>query len=108
MHRYSKQYAYGQSKLANILHANELARRLKVCRISTLIAETLPSSYFLQPDELSFFFLILEQEEGTDITVNSLHPGLIVTNLFRHSNIVTGNSIFRSMKLVIQTKYSNK
>jgi len=28
---YKKFCAYGQSKLANILHANELARRLKVC-----------------------------------------------------------------------------
>lgn len=28
--RYSRWGAYGQSKLANVLHANELARRLKV------------------------------------------------------------------------------
>ena len=28
--RYNSIYAYGQSKLSNILHANELARRLKV------------------------------------------------------------------------------
>ncbi|CBI22691.3 unnamed protein product, partial [Vitis vinifera] len=25
------------------------------------------------------------------MTANSLYPGMIVTNLFRHSNIVTGN-----------------
>ncbi|XP_024990318.1 short-chain dehydrogenase TIC 32, chloroplastic-like [Cynara cardunculus var. scolymus] len=49
---YSKYQAYGQSKLANILHANELTRRLK--------------------------------EEGAEITANSLHPGVISTNLFRH------------------------
>lgn len=30
MHRYSSLSAYGQSKLANVLHANELARRLQV------------------------------------------------------------------------------
>ncbi|KAL1809037.1 hypothetical protein DCAR_0728565 [Daucus carota subsp. sativus] len=42
--------AYGLSKLCNILHTNELARRLK--------------------------------EEGVDITANSLHPGLIATNIF--------------------------
>jgi hypothetical protein len=30
--RYNTVYAYGQSKLANILHANELARRLKVLK----------------------------------------------------------------------------
>ncbi|PON44177.1 Short-chain dehydrogenase/reductase [Trema orientale] len=51
--------AYGQSKLANVLHANELARRLK--------------------------------EDGVSITANSLHPGTIVTNLFRHNGIINGN-----------------
>ncbi|KAL1550740.1 Short-chain dehydrogenase TIC 32, chloroplastic [Salvia divinorum] len=55
---YSKFRAYGQSKLANILHANELARRLK--------------------------------EEGADITANSVHPGVITTNLFRHLGIFEG------------------
>ncbi|KAE8724954.1 Short-chain dehydrogenase TIC 32 [Hibiscus syriacus] len=45
---YNDKRAYGQSKLANILHANELSRRL--------------------------------QEEGVNITVNSVHPGLIMTS----------------------------
>ncbi|CAL5214843.1 unnamed protein product [Lathyrus oleraceus] len=49
---YSSYFAYGQSKLANILHANELARRLK--------------------------------EERVQITVNSLHPGTIITNILRY------------------------
>ncbi|KAL8534441.1 hypothetical protein ACS0TY_010453 [Phlomoides rotata] len=31
---YSRFYAYGQSKLANMLHANELARRLKVILVN--------------------------------------------------------------------------
>ncbi|CAN1300681.1 Short-chain dehydrogenase TIC 32, chloroplastic [Linum perenne] len=50
---YSTMRAYGQSKLANALHANELARRFK--------------------------------EEGVNITANSLHPGVIATNLLRHT-----------------------
>ncbi|PIA38998.1 hypothetical protein AQUCO_02700287v1 [Aquilegia coerulea] len=50
---YDEKKAYGQSKLANLLHANELSRRL--------------------------------QEEGTNITVNSVHPGVVQTNLMRHS-----------------------
>ncbi|KAL5710957.1 NADP-retinol dehydrogenase [Ranunculus cassubicifolius] len=54
---YDDKKAYGQSKLANILHANELSRRL--------------------------------QEEGANITVNSIHPGLIMTNLMRHSFFFT-------------------
>ncbi|KAL6519419.1 Short-chain dehydrogenase TIC 32 B, chloroplastic [Orobanche gracilis] len=53
---YDDKKAYGQSKLANILHANELSRRL--------------------------------QEEGVNITVNSVHPGLIMTNLFKYSGLV--------------------
>lgn len=59
--RYSSRLAYGQSKLANILHVKELSRRLK--------------------------------NEGANITVNSLHPGLIMTNLMRHSAFLM--SIFR-------------
>jgi len=50
--------AYGQSKLANILHANELARRL--------------------------------QEEGANVTANSIHPGTIPTNLLRYRRTVLG------------------
>ncbi|CAI0476193.1 unnamed protein product [Linum tenue] len=57
--------AYGQSKLANILHAKELARRL--------------------------------QEDGVNITVNSLHPGSIVTNLLRHHSVVNGNFLTKFM-----------
>jgi retinol dehydrogenase-12 len=54
--KYNDKMAYGQSKLANLLHANELSRRLK--------------------------------EEGANITVNSIHPGLIMTNLMRHSYVL--------------------
>ncbi|KAE9619430.1 putative very-long-chain 3-oxoacyl-CoA reductase [Lupinus albus] len=53
---YSDKKAYGQSKLANILHANELSRRLK--------------------------------EEGVNITANSVHPGVIMTPLMRHSSLL--------------------
>ncbi|KAK9079645.1 hypothetical protein SSX86_001318 [Deinandra increscens subsp. villosa] len=56
---YSSMNAYGLSKLANILHAKELARLLK--------------------------------EEGVNITANSLHPGLIDTEIFR------GYSIFSAI-----------
>ncbi|EPS64916.1 hypothetical protein M569_09862, partial [Genlisea aurea] len=55
---YQRWGAYGQSKLANILHSNELSARLK--------------------------------EEGADVTANSLHPGLVATNLFRHFGFFGG------------------
>ncbi|XP_050378732.1 short-chain dehydrogenase TIC 32, chloroplastic-like isoform X10 [Argentina anserina] len=57
--RHNKYRAYNQSKLANILHANELARRLKI-----------------------------KQEEGVEITANSLHPGEICTNLVRSTGFL--------------------
>nr|XP_043630238.1 short-chain dehydrogenase TIC 32, chloroplastic-like [Erigeron canadensis] len=62
---YNYIYAYGLSKLANILHAKELARRLK--------------------------------EEGVNITANSLHPGFIVTEIFRGFSIfsVVCNAILK-------------
>lgn len=49
--KYDGWTAYAQSKLANLLHAKELARRL----------------------------------EGTGVTVVSVHPGWVRTNLIRHS-----------------------
>ncbi|XP_074588738.1 short-chain dehydrogenase TIC 32 B, chloroplastic-like [Curcuma longa] len=52
---YNDKLAYGQSKLANILHSNELARRLKA--------------------------------EGANVTANSVHPGLVRTNLGKHSPV---------------------
>ncbi|PIA49341.1 hypothetical protein AQUCO_01300283v1 [Aquilegia coerulea] len=53
-------FDYNQSKLANVLHANELARRLK--------------------------------EDGVLITANSLHPGVVTTNLLRHHSFINGES----------------
>ncbi|KAI5077582.1 hypothetical protein GOP47_0007406 [Adiantum capillus-veneris] len=55
--RYGPFLSYGQSKLGNVLHAKELARRL--------------------------------QEEGINITANSLHPGTIYTNIERHTIFFT-------------------
>lgn len=51
--RYKPFTAYAESKLANVLHANELSRRLK----------------------------------GANVTANSLHPGVIGTNIIRYINL---------------------
>ncbi|KAK1584625.1 hypothetical protein Q3G72_034604 [Acer saccharum] len=55
---YSGFGAYGQSKLANILHTNKLAKRFK--------------------------------EDNVNITANSVHPGVIDTNIFRYNGIING------------------
>uniref|UniRef100_A0ACD5VIE4 Uncharacterized protein n=1 Tax=Avena sativa TaxID=4498 RepID=A0ACD5VIE4_AVESA len=64
---YNDKMAYGQSKLANILHAKELSRMLK--------------------------------EEGANITANCVHPGLIRTNLNRHSIALT--TAFRLVTFIL-------
>ncbi|XP_068305122.1 short-chain dehydrogenase TIC 32, chloroplastic-like [Pyrus communis] len=55
--RYNRYYAYAQSKLAYLLHTNELTRRLK--------------------------------KEGVKITANSLHPGMIFTNVGCHDLLLS-------------------
>ncbi|KAJ0967150.1 hypothetical protein J5N97_024067 [Dioscorea zingiberensis] len=55
---YNDFYSYGQSKLANILHANQLSSILK--------------------------------EQEANVTINSLHPGAIVTNILRNRSIMNG------------------
>lgn len=40
-----------------------------------------------------------EQEEGANITANSLHPGSIVTNLFRYNGVIRGNHFSISCNL---------
>ncbi|XP_066389595.1 short-chain dehydrogenase TIC 32, chloroplastic-like [Miscanthus floridulus] len=57
---YSSIGAYAQSKLANILHANEFTRRFKEENV----------------------------EENVKITANSLHPGAVITNLLRYHSIL--------------------
>ncbi|CAI6005975.1 unnamed protein product [Closterium sp. NIES-65] len=111
---YDSVRAYGQSKLANILHARELARRLKVHGCMTVnalypwvidpstmekppasLANTLhhPPSSPLSPSLLSLDSC--EQEEGAGVTVNALHPGVIDTNLSRH--IVPPGTIWHTL-----------
>ncbi|CAA2957526.1 Hypothetical predicted protein [Olea europaea subsp. europaea] len=79
---YLDKKAYGQSKLANILHANELSRRLQVRSTSSFIITLL---HFCAKFRFKSYNVM--QAEGANITVNSVHPGLITTNLYRHSSL---------------------
>lgn len=40
------------------------------------------------------------KEEKSEITANSVHPGLIATNLFRHYSILPGN-VFPTSKVKV-------
>ncbi|KAF1797256.1 hypothetical protein V8B55DRAFT_1576907 [Mucor lusitanicus] len=64
--RYSYFKVYGQSKLANILHAKELQRRFDA--------------------------------QNVDITVVSLHPGFVESNLMRHSSVAMVLDFFCCMR----------
>ncbi|KAF8095938.1 hypothetical protein N665_0320s0065 [Sinapis alba] len=68
---YSSIPAYGQSKLCNVLHANELARQLK--------------------------------EDEANITANSLHPGAIMTSLWRYFNSYLAGAVSAVAKYFIKT-----
>ncbi|KAL1333271.1 hypothetical protein HN51_062053 [Arachis hypogaea] len=43
-----------------------------------------------------------QEEDGTDITANSLHPETIATNLFRHMDVAYVNAIGRLMLKNVQ------
>lgn len=48
---------------------------------------------------------MLEQEEGADITANSVHPGVVTTNLFRCAGIFEGNlGIFEGKVVYFELK----
>ncbi|BBH06096.1 NAD(P)-binding Rossmann-fold superfamily protein [Prunus dulcis] len=87
---YSELKAYGQSKLANLLHSNELSRRLQRHMVYEKCAHRTPD----QPQNSSNHCHLIEarknmrMEEGVNITVNSVHPGLIMTPLMRHSPLL--------------------
>jgi len=50
--------------------------------------------------------LHLDQEDGVDISANSLHPGTITTNLFRHNSAVNGKSttLFYSCEFMFRSR----
>ncbi|KAG6384322.1 hypothetical protein SASPL_155873 [Salvia splendens] len=83
---YNSMLAYGQSKLANVLHANELTRLFQVINGS-------PTNYGLALTSYELYVpgrFNMAAEEGVKITANSLHPGAIATNLLRHHGIIEG------------------
>ncbi|KAL7604976.1 short-chain dehydrogenase TIC 32 B, chloroplastic [Lactuca sativa] len=69
---YNATRAYAQSKLANIMHANELATQMKAI--------------------------------DANITINSVHPGIVKTGIIRdHKGIITDSMFFVASKLLKST-----
>lgn len=55
---------------------------------TTLLGHLLATCVMVSILMVLFFF---KQEDGVNITANSLHPGSIVTNLFRYNGILRGD-----------------
>lgn len=77
--------AYGQSKLANILHAIELARRLQVLARHCQMVMFGSIEQFIEYAHPWPIFLF--QEEGVNVTVNAVHPGTMDTGLGKQDAI---------------------
>jgi hypothetical protein len=52
--------------------------------------DSLPLKCMAEEGQLDIF--ICEQEEGVNISANTVHPGVIATSLFKNRTIVNGNS----------------
>ncbi|MFS7983554.1 putative very-long-chain 3-oxoacyl-CoA reductase [Helianthus anomalus] len=57
--------------------------------------------YQLSQDGIEMQFATNHQEEGVNITVNSVHPGLIMTDLMRHSFLRMSMRIFKLLTYII-------
>ncbi|WVZ13541.1 hypothetical protein V8G54_011107 [Vigna mungo] len=56
---------------------------------------------------------IAHHEEGVDITANSLHPGVVLTNIFRHTILsglinTVGRLVFKNVQQVVRVAVSRK
>lgn len=48
---------------------------------------------------------LIHQEEGVNITANSLHPGSIITNLLRYHSFIDGNKNNSAAQLISDSFY---
>lgn len=79
---YNSGLAYCQSKLANVLFVRELARRLhgeEPCKTKVIIHSNSCCRNF----HLKCYF------SGSNVTVNSVHPGTVRSELVRHSTLMS-------------------
>lgn len=94
---YNSGLAYCQSKLANVLFTRELARRLKGTQTQMIFSNNQRNSrrskVTSKPGNNLFCLT------GTNVTVNSIHPGTVNSDLTRHSTIMTILFIVFSMFL---------
>ncbi|XP_065862941.1 short-chain dehydrogenase TIC 32, chloroplastic-like isoform X2 [Euphorbia lathyris] len=106
---YNKYIAYGQSKLANILHANELARRLKEDGVDITANSLHPGGIATNLARhhsfvslLSNFFLLKNHQQGAATTCYvALHPQVkgVTGQYFADSNLAKPSSLATNSEL---------
>ena len=90
---YDATQAYAVSKLANVLHTKELAVRLQVSSILSVLPCRVDQLAGRQ-NELKFPLLVDLQEMGADVSVNCVHPGIVRTRLNRdREGLLTGTAL---------------
>ncbi len=94
---YNSGLAYCQSKLANVLFTRELARRLhgEYCCTSNKTLKRKVESRLAEDINLTCI------SSGSNVTVNSVHPGTVKSELVRHSTAMS--LLFAVLSMFLKT-----